>query len=305
MRVVPGKFRIRDHDAGIAASSTTMRTSKRARITALSDVVSRRYSSQARYHHAFTLIEVVISSALMALILVSAYLCFNASIAGQKLMEPRLEVIQNARVAMALMTADLRSACPLDKNSEFLGLHRKVGDASADNLDFATHNYTPQNPREGDYCQMSYYLDRDSTTGDFNLWRRRNPVIAIDPLTGGNKEEIATGLAGLQLEYFDGTDWHDSWGDVEGRGKAQSSQKNKTNLSGMPEAVRITMWFDANPRKRSESSTEHETKAEAPMMFQTVARLNLAGASQSGSSSGTSSSPTDPTAQPMMPQPGS
>src|SRR5437867_11011083 len=64
---------------------------------------------------AFTLIELVISSALMALILVSAYLCLTSGLASRKLIESRAEAVQNARVAMALLSADLRCACPLSK----------------------------------------------------------------------------------------------------------------------------------------------------------------------------------------------
>ena len=77
---------------------------------------------------AFTLIEVMISVALMSLILVSAYLCLNAGFSAQKLIEPRAEIIQNARVAMAIMTADLRAACPLSKDQDFIGVTRTVGD---------------------------------------------------------------------------------------------------------------------------------------------------------------------------------
>ncbi len=226
---------------------------------------------------AFTLIEVVISSALMALILVASYICFSASIASRKTMEPRLEVIQNARVAMALITADLRAACPLDKETQFLGMHRTMGDTVADNLDFASHNYAPQRPGEGDFCQLSYYLDRDAETGQLSLWRRRNPTLAPDSLEGGRKEEIATGLLGMQFEYFDGFDWYEEWGDISGRGKQETSQKDQYNLSGMPEAVRITLWFDADPSKKpnpNQDDLDSEDK-KAPMMFQTVARLNV------------------------------
>src|SRR5262249_34689969 len=106
---------------------------------------------------AFTLIEVVIAAALMSLILVSAYLCFDAGIRGRRMIEPRVEVFQNARVAMALMTADLRSACPLSTDYQFLGVHRPLGAMSGDNLDFATHNYTPRHDREGDFCEESFY----------------------------------------------------------------------------------------------------------------------------------------------------
>ena len=123
------------------------------------------FQSSQRRAAAFTLIEVMISSALMALILVSAYLCLGAGFSAQKMVEPRAEIIQNARVALALMSADLRSACPLSKNDDFLGMPRTIGDIEADNVDFATHNYTPRHAREGDFCQESFYLDVDRQTG--------------------------------------------------------------------------------------------------------------------------------------------
>ncbi len=175
---------------------------------------------------AFTLIEVVISSALMALILVSAYLCLNAGVAGKKMVEPRADIFQNARVAMALLTADLRGACPLSPDSAFLGMKRMVGEVEADNLDFATHNYTPRRAREGDFCEVSYYVEKDEVTGRFSLWRRRNPTLAPDPLAGGYKEEIAQDILGVRFEYSDGLDWYDNWGEVKGKAKAENSQRD-------------------------------------------------------------------------------
>jgi prepilin-type N-terminal cleavage/methylation domain-containing protein len=240
----------------------------------------------------FTLIEVVISSALMALIIVSAYICFSASIASRRTMEPRLEVIQNARVAMALLTADLRVACSLDKHSQFLGLHRTLGENVADNIDFGTHNYTPQHQNEGDFCQLSYYLERDPETGQLSLWRRRNPTIAPDSLTGGRKEEIATGLLGLKFEYFDGLDWYDNWGDTSG--KKQTSQKEQPNLTGMPKAVRATLWFDSDPQKKTGAEPEN-SKPAAPMVFQTIAMLNLAGAPQNSAAEASPAATTSDT----------
>jgi prepilin-type N-terminal cleavage/methylation domain-containing protein len=236
---------------------------------------------------AFTLIEVMISSALMALILVSAYMCLGAGFSAQKLIEPRAEIIQNARVALALMTADLRAACSLSKSDDFLGMTRTVDDIEADNVDFATHNYTPRRAREGDFCQESFYLDKDLETGQFSLWRRRNPTIALDALAGGSKEEIAKGVVGLKLEYFDGDDWYDSWGAVKSADKKQSSAREKNNLSGLPDAVRITLLMDSNPKKKNPDTASSEDKPEPPLVFQTVARLNLAAAQNYSSSADT------------------
>ena len=111
-------------------------------------------------------------------------------------------------------------------------MHRMIGTMEADNLDFATHNYTPRRPREGDYCQVSLYLDRDPESGQFALYRRRNPALALDPLSGGHREEIAQGLLGLRFDYYDGYDWYESWGEVDRRSQAQNSRRERYNLAG-------------------------------------------------------------------------
>jgi prepilin-type N-terminal cleavage/methylation domain-containing protein len=265
-----------------------------------------RPSGLDTYEPGFTLVELVISSSLMALILVSAYLCLQGAIASQRLIEPRVEVIQAARVVLAQMSADLRCACPLSKESEFLGVHRMSGEAATDSLDFATHNHTPRRPREGDFCAVSFFLDKDPQTGRLSLWRRRNPTIAPDPLSGGMREELADGVAGLRFEYSDGYEWYDSWGDVEGRGKAQTSLRYHGNLYGMPDAVRITLWLEAGSKGRFSGETGTGTN-EPPMVFQTVARVSLAPATSSGISTNTAGegdSATGTSTQPSRPDQG-
>lgn len=210
----------------------------------------------------------------MALILTAAYMCLSAGIAGRKVVEPRADVIQNARVAMALITADLRAACPLAKNIDFLGMNRMMGEVEADNLDFGTHNFTPQRAGEGDFCQESIYLDQDQITRQYSLWRRRNPMFSQDPLAGGSKELIAQGLLGVRFEYTDGLDWYTTWGEVKGQGRAENSNRDQPNLTGMPQAVRVTLLFDSEPvTKRGSSTTEH--RPGPPLAFQTVTRLNF------------------------------
>jgi len=255
---------------------------------------------------AFTLIEIVISSSLMALILVSGYLCLNAAVASQKQIEPRLTVLQNARVAMAIISADVRAACPLSKDCEFLGTDRTLGDIEADNLDFGTHNYTPRKAGEGDFCEVSFFLSKDPKTGEYVLFRRRNPIIAVNAFAGGKLEEIARGLLGLRFEYYDGLDWYDSWGELERPGKVKSSLRLMPNLEGLPQAVRITLWFNADPhpkavavkaegapppaKKENASGQENGVSPEVatikePLVFQTVVPIELASAPQRSATS--------------------
>lgn len=242
----------------------------------------------SRGSSAFTLIEVIISAALMALILVSAYACLSACLASQKMIEPRADVLQNARVAMALMTADLRNACPLSPDFAFLGMHRMLGKVEADNLDFATHNYTPRHSREGDFCEVSYFVDKDPATGQYCLYRRRNPTLALDPLSGGSREKIAQDVLGVRFEFFDGVDWYESWGSTNSNNALNTSPEVQSSDEGLPEAVRITLLFDSNPQANP-TTTEGEPSGSAPLAFQTVVRLVLADRTQPGVAAGNSS----------------
>jgi type II secretion system protein J len=242
----------------------------------------------------FTLIELVISTALMSIILVSAYLCLSSAVASQKLIDTRSEVVQNARVALALMTADFRAACPLSKDVQFVGMHREAEAVAADNVDFGTHNYSPKRLREGDFCEVSYFVEKDPTSGRLSLWRRRDPTPDPEPFAGGTREEIARGVAGFQLEYYDGLDWYDEWGDPENKARKQSATLEKPNTTGLPEAVRITLWLEPPSSRKRERSPEE--KVEAPLVFQTVVRLNLAAVSliKNSSGAGTKGTPSTP-----------
>jgi type II secretory pathway component PulJ len=251
-------------------------------------------ASTPRANAAFTLLELVISAAIGAMILTAAALCLNASIASQKMIDPRVDTMQCARVALALMSADLRAACPLDKDYAFLGVHRVVGDTVSDNIDFATHNYSPRHAREGDLCETSYYLDKGAASNQFGLWRRRNPTLAPDPISGGSREEIAPGVGGLRMEYYDGLDWYDTWGDLNGR-KQANSDVQKPNLVGMPQAVRITLSFNSNSAPKSQDEEARATN-EPPLVFQTVVYLELA--ANSTSSDSTPGVPPAPTNSP-------
>lgn len=248
----------------------------------------------------FTLLELVISSAVMALILASAYFCLSAGVAGRKITEARAEVLQSARVALALISADLRSACTLSQEFEFVGMDRQLDDAEADNLDFATRHYSPRRAREADWCEVSYFLDPEPESGTFTLWRRRDPTPDDEPLSGGSREEIVGGLRGLRFEYYDGFDWYDEWGDPQGRRKGQDPAQLPPNVSGLPEAVRITLWFDPGSAPRATTSRETDS-AEPPLMFQTVVRLDLAAASRRGASTGSSGNTGEST--PSQPAP--
>jgi hypothetical protein len=112
---------------------------------------------------------------------------------------------------------------------------------------------------------------------------------------------LAKGVAGLKLEYYDGYDWYDSWGDVEGRGKPQTSLRERGNLYGLPAAVRLTLWMEADPAARRRGPNAPPSPArEPPLVFQTVARLNLVEAERARSAAASSASESETTQFPQQ-----
>ena len=103
------------------------------------------------------------------------------------------------------------------------------------------------------------------------------------------------GVVSLKFEYFDGVDWYDSWGNVDPKKTRQSSAREQSNLTGLPEAVRITLLLDSNPKKKQPNTASGEEQPERPFVFETMVRLNLADVVQSAENA---SSSADTTASP-------
>jgi hypothetical protein len=201
-----------------------------------------------------------------------------------------MDAAQTARVALAMLAADLRSACRLAADFEFVGLDREIDGMDADNLDFATHRWEPRRGGEGDTCEVSWFVDRVSpadvdgedggAVGGWGLFRRRDPTLDPEPFEGGSRELIAPGVARFELEFSDGFLWYESWGrdpwgpSREQRGDATSLLAG--NLFGMPEAVRITLAF-APPHEGGPAQEGGERQGEPPVVLRSVVRLNLAG----------------------------
>ncbi len=259
----------------------------------------------------FTLLELVISSAIASIVLVAGYVCLRAGIATQQTVETRADLLQSGRVALAMLAADLRAATPLSTEYEFVGMNRSVGDVTAANLDFATHHYTPRRPHEGDFCEVSYFVDQNQETGGLSLWRRRDPTPDDEPLTGGSREEIVSGVSAFLVEYYDGFEWFETWGDPTGRKAGTERSLLDTNAYGLPEAVRIRLTLAASrpDRRRAQSAgaNDEQNTGEPPLVLETIVRLNLAAlanASVGGDTTTGQSGVTGATPTPTMGPPG-
>lgn len=267
----------------------------------------------SRRDHGLTLIELTVGVAVMTGIIASAYFCLHAGFTSQRALDEHMDQTQKARVVLAMMTKDLRHACAWNQDFTFVGMDRKLGNIEADNVDFATHNWRPRAPGEGDICEISYFVDKNRETGEVGLWRRRDASPDYEPLAGGDKEELVTGVLSLRFEYYDGLWWYDSWGRVDPRREPPSEQARSSvqaesseqggesltsfagNLYGLPDAVRISIAFGEETRPEEGPGRLKDGRAEEssiPLLFQTVVYLNLADRASRSSMSSFDSSET-------------
>ncbi len=218
----------------------------------------------------FTLVELLVGATVATGIIAAAYLALDAGYRSKSAVDSGSEALQQGRTAIALLAEDLRAACALTPSMPFVGMNRDLDAHAADNLDFATHRWTPRRPGESDFAEVSYFVEKDLERGSYALWRRRDPTPDLDPLDGGRTDEIAADILGFDLEYLAGAGWYDEWGEAEDRtgrtaadtGAAAGGAPSAGGAAsgGLPDAVRITL----------------EIAAEEPLLLQAVVRLRLA-----------------------------
>jgi hypothetical protein len=235
----------------------------------------------------------MLSGALMAVVLAAATLCLQAGLRTQRWIDPRVDALQGARVALALISSDLRAAAPLAPDNEWVGLNRETGGRRFDQLHLGTLNHTPRQPGHGNFCQVGYFIEPDPETGVPTLWRRRHPGLSLKPFEGGTREALVGGVRRFELAYYDGFEWFDTWGDPRERARAATSNRTAYNVTGMPRAVRIRLWLHpgrpssppaiqtpipaaSDPSTDNTSSgaiAPNDPEEDPPLRFQTVVQI--------------------------------
>jgi general secretion pathway protein J len=225
-----------------------------------------RRTSAAR---GFTLVEVMIAIAVLALIATVIYSAF----AGMKRTKEGVERINDrhreGRLAMSRMVRELQSAyismhqpippvMPVQKTI-FKGSQGSPGDR----LDFAAfaHRRLVEDSSETDQEEVSYFAESDpDRSGVVNLVRRVSPRLDMYPEKGGKVEILATDIDLFELKYLDAAtgQWSDRW----------DTTQATEQVGRLPLQVRIVLVLNGGNRRsadRGQGTIRLVTKVMLPM----------------------------------------
>ena len=190
----------------------------------------------------FTLLEVLIAFAVLALTASCAYSVLQTSVGRFRRLSRENRGQREASVAVALLSKDLRSALVLSERPDtlFAGHHEALGDR----LDFSRAGGLPAPDLAVSF--LAYAVDEDVHTGERLL--RRTVDGGSDP-TRGRSVEVCRHVSRFAVRYFDGESWKDEWGWDASRNKPLSG------IRGLPLLVSVDLVIQAPGAERYEESS--------------------------------------------------
>ncbi len=176
----------------------------------------------------FTLLEVLISVTITAIVMGAIYGAYTSNLDAIQSARRSGLVNQTARIILDRMCRDFESAfitAPPASGSEvtprtgLLGEDREIDGRPADGVDFTSLSHLPLRKIDlhTDFCEIGYHLEEDEKEGDLIIYRRDQAIPDQDLSGGGLITELSGMVGGLDISYQDreGEDF-DTWDTFEG-----------------------------------------------------------------------------------------
>jgi general secretion pathway protein J len=203
----------------------------------------------------FTLFEVLVTLAILAVVLSILYMIFHQSMEVMAETEERAEIIQQGRLILERMAQDMEGIfIPLQNPPSpvfrlgLVGRSTRDGKNFRDRLDFtalAPPYFFPGEGR-GELREVGYFLDYHPGGKGLTLFRRQDAAIDGDLLQGGVSMAICDGIRSLSFTYFDSQKREEKeWNSLEG------AQKNK-----LPVRIGILLMIDDSQGRAHEFRTQ-------------------------------------------------
>jgi general secretion pathway protein J len=212
----------------------------------------------------FTLLEVMVSIGIVAMIGVLIYGAFHGMSRSRRNITHVLDRHQQGRAALTRMTRELGSAfisahlpigqMQITRQTAFIGSDQ----SGADRVDFTAfaHRRLARDAHESDQAEISYFGSRDPDTGNLDLVRRIDKTIDEDPSRGGIVQVLAENIESLDIAYLDPVtgEWLETW----------DSTQPAAQLGRLPAQVWITIMLAGGP---GGEAIQFLTKATLPIQL--------------------------------------
>jgi prepilin-type N-terminal cleavage/methylation domain-containing protein len=163
----------------------------------------------------FTLLEILLALAILALVLSSLFSAYSETITATELVEASREVDQGARLTLAQMADDLKSLYqqevkgdPKDSPYRFQGGSGESDEEAAEILNFASTahmGFDPAGPSMS-VNRIAYVLKKSGEGAQyFQLNRRERPFADFQGQGGETEMELADNVEELAVTYGDDT----------------------------------------------------------------------------------------------------
>jgi len=205
----------------------------------------------------FTLIELIVAMAMVAVLAGSLYLTLRVAYQDKQIAETAIEPSRTAELAMEILRADISNALE-SKNNDSNGTPTGIvgnyptnpgyvfegtdgtsnNGRDNDDLVFYTTADSPQHvDANGDIKYVELTMIQPSNSSNYVLVRRviRN-LFTSTPGTP-DTEVICRNINGFNVQYYDGTEWLDSW-------DSSAELNPTTGDQTIPIAVAVTLELD-------------------------------------------------------------
>jgi general secretion pathway protein J len=227
------------------------------------------HTRRARHQRGVTLIEIMVSLGVIALIATLIYGALDGMARSREGLSRIGDRYHQGRTAVSRLTRELQSAfisahvptnlALLTRTTTFVGK-----DASKeDRIDFTTfaHRRLGRNAHESDQSELSYFIAPDpNVSGKSDLVRREDTHIDLEPDKGGTVLVVAEDVAEFDLRYYDPVSqlWTDSWDVSQANGQ----------LGRLPSQVKVTLVLNHGPGdKPIKFSTKIPVQMQLPLQF--------------------------------------
>jgi general secretion pathway protein J len=162
----------------------------------------------------FTLVEVMIAAAILALIMGIVYGSFSGSLKTMEISKEDGEAYRKARIILNRMAQEISCASLPSEQSRadiayaFIGEDREEDGSPQDSLHFISTAVPLKEPMKG-LKEVGYYVTSDTQTGEHTLIVREDTTPDDRSDQGGKRYVLGSNVWGLDLKYYDeeGREW--------------------------------------------------------------------------------------------------